>query len=273
MIDSHVHFWNFDPIKDSWISPEMGSIRADFTPEDFSTASAAAQISGYIAVQADQTENENYFLLSLAEKDTTIKGIVGWVDFLNSKLEERLTYWQKFKLIKGWRHILQAENDQFILHPTFIAGLQKLKKYNYTYDLLCAHNQLPTILKLVDKLPEQPLVLDHCGKPNIKSGDLKKWDENIKMLAQNKNVHCKISGLLTEADWQNWKELEIFNCLDIIFKHFSVDRLMYGSDWPVVLISRPYQNWFNLIHTYCSQFSEQEQQKIFSGNASSFYSL
>lgn len=270
-IDGHVHFWDFDPIRDNWITPEMGVIRNDFTPEDFIKATAAAQISGCIAIQADQSEDQNHFLLSLAKKNSIIKGIVGWVDFLNPNLEERLSYWQNFNLIKGWRHILQAENEQFILHPTFIEGLRKLTKYKYTYDLLCYHNQLPILLKLVNQLPHQPLVLNHCGKPNVKSRDLKKWEQHIQELAQNKNVFCKVSGLLAEADWQNWKEIDIFNCLDIVFKHFGVDRLIYASDWPVVLISRPYQDWFSLIQKYCSRFSDQEQQKLFSGNASSFY--
>jgi len=273
MIDSHVHFWNFDPIRDSWITSEMDIIRDDFTPEDFVKASSLMEISGCIAVQADQTEDQNHYLLSLAEKNLIVKGIVGWVDFLNANLEERLIYWKKFNLIKGWRHILQAENEAFILHPTFIKGLQSLKQHKYTYDLLCYPHQLPSILKLVDQLPNQALVLDHCGKPDIKSGDLKKWETHIQALAQNKNVLCKISGLLVEADWQNWKEIEIFNCLDIVFKYFGTDNIMYGSDWPVVLVSRPYKDWFNLVRKYCSQFKEQEQQKIFSGNASSFYRL
>ncbi len=273
MIDSHVHFWNFDPVRDSWITPEMNAIRNDFTPEDFINASSNTQIKGCVAVQADQIEDQNHFLLSLAKKNPVIKGIVGWVEILNPNLEERLTYWKNFNLIKGWRHILQAESEAFMLQPSFIEGLQILKKYNYTYDLLCYHNQMPTILKLVDQLPNQQLVLDHCGKPDVKSRDLKKWEEHIQVLAQNENVHCKISGLLAEADWKNWKEIEIFDCFDVIFKHFGTDRVLYGSDWPVVLISRPYKDWFNLVRKYCSQFSEHEQQKIFSGNATSFYKL
>ncbi len=273
MIDSHVHFWNFDPIRDSWITSEMSVIRDNFTPEDFINASSLTQIRGCIAVQADQTEAQNQFLLSLAEKNQIIKGIVGWVDLINPNLEERLNYWQEFKLIKGWRHILQAENEHFILHPSLLKGLKALKKFNYTYDLLCYHNQLSSIIKLVDQLPHQALVLDHCGKPAIKSQNFKKWTDDIQALAQNHNVYCKISGLLAEADWHNWKEIEIFNCFDVVFKNFGTDRIMYGSDWPVVLISRPYIDWYNLVLKYCSQFNEQEQQKIFSGNASSFYNL
>lgn len=273
MIDSHVHFWNFDPVRDSWITPEMAAIRNDFLPDDFQIVIDSTKITSCIAVQADQTEDQNHFLLSLAEQNQVIKGIVGWIDLLNPALEDRISYWQDFKLIKGWRHVLQAENDEFILQPSLVKGIQTIGKSGYTYDLLCYHNQLSTILKLVDQLPNQPLVLDHCGKPDVKSGDLKQWAEYIQQLAQNKNIFCKVSGLLAEADWHHWKEGDIFNCFDVIFKYFGTDRIMFGSDWPVMLVSRPYTDWFTLVQKYCTQFSETEKQKIFSENAEAFYKI
>ncbi|MEJ5995739.1 amidohydrolase family protein [Pedobacter sp. Du54] len=273
MIDSHVHFWNFDRVRDSWITPEMAAIRHDFTPEDFVNATSTTPVSGCIAVQADQTEEQNQFLLSLAENNSVIKGIVGWVDFLDPNLEERLIYWKNFPLIKGWRHVLQAENDAFILNPSFVNGLQQLKNFNYTYDLLCFHHQLTSIIKLVDQLQNQPFVLDHCGKPDVKRQDLKTWESHIKELAQNKNVFCKVSGLLAEADWKNWKEIELFNCFDVIFKHFGTDRIIYGSDWPVMLISRPYEDWLSLVSKYVSKFDKIKQEYFFSGNAHRFYNL
>jgi L-fuconolactonase len=272
-IDSHVHFWKFDPIKDSWITPEMNAIRHDFFPEDFLAASKFSQITGCVAVQANQTEEENHFLLSLARENNFIKGIVGWVDLLNPDLEDRLAYWQGFKLIKGWRHILQAEQEQFILQPALIHGLQALHQYHYTYDLLCYHHQLATIIKLVDQLPNQPFVLDHCGKPDIKGKNLSQWKQHIIELAQNDNIYCKVSGLLTEADWHNYKEIDMLNCLAVIFEHFGPERVMYASDWPVMLISKPYTDWFTLVQKYCSQFSELEQEMIFSVNTTSFYKL
>ncbi|MGM9475750.1 amidohydrolase family protein [Pedobacter sp. GSP4] len=273
MIDTHVHFWNFDPVRDSWINEDMMAIRKDFSPKNLSRVFSDLQITGCIAVQANQSEEENHFLLNLAEQNELIKGIVGWVDLLDANLEDRLTYWSNFKTIKGWRHILQAENTEFILNKKFIAGVQLLKKYNYTYDLLCYHNQLETIIQMVDQIPDQPFVLDHCGKPDVKSQDLKLWTENIKLLASNTNVHCKVSGLLAEADWKNWKEIELFNCFDSIFEYFGTERVMYGSDWPVMLISRPYPDWFNLVNKYAERFSEAEQKLIFTDNAKAFYSL
>lgn len=273
MIDSHVHFWNYDPIRDRWITPEMDVIRRDFSPSDFIQASSSTPITGCIAVQADQTEDQNHFLLSLAQENAVIKGIVGWIDLLNPHLDDRLSYWKSFELIKGWRHVLQAEDEAFILNPRLVDGLQKLKNHNFTYDLLCYHHQLPAIIKLVDQLPNQPLVLDHCGKPDVKRQDLKNWESHIDELAQHKNVSCKISGLLAEADWKNWNEKEIFNCFDVILKHFGTDRIMYGSDWPVVLISRPYQDWFNLVAKYFSRCTKNEQEQLFFTNARNFYNL
>lgn len=273
MIDSHVHFWNFDPVRDSWITEDMGKIRNDFMPKDILSTYQEIGIEGCIAVQANQSETETAFLLNLATENSIIKGIVGWTDLKAENLAERLAYWKKFELIKGWRHVLQAETDDFILDDRFADGVKTLNQFGYTYDLLCYHTQLKSIIKLVDKLPEQPLVLDHCGKPDVKTQALKAYEENIKILAQNPYLSCKISGLLTEADWLNFTENQIFNCLDIVFKHFGVDRIMYGSDWPVVLVSRPYTDWFNLVQKYVAQFTEEEKLKIFGGNAKQFYNL
>ncbi|RDC58536.1 amidohydrolase [Pedobacter chinensis] len=273
MIDTHVHFWNFDPVRDGWISEDMNAIRKDFAPKNLIRVYSELQISGCIAVQASQSEEENEFLLTLAEQNDIIKGIVGWIDLKNPNLTGRLNYWNNFKKIKGWRHVLQAESSEFILDPNFISGIKQLEDYGYTYDLLCYHNQLTDIIKMVDQIPDQPFVLDHCGKPDIKNKDLKAWSENIKTLAQNPNVLCKVSGLLAEADWKNWKETEIFNCFDVIFENFGTKRVMYGSDWPVMLISRPYQDWFYLVNKYVARFSDEEKKLIFSDNAKAFYNI
>jgi L-fuconolactonase len=273
MIDTHVHFWNFDPVRDNWINDDMQIIRKDFAPENLLDIYSELNIRGCIAVQASQSEEENHFLLELAAQHEIIKGIVGWVDLLNPNLDERLNYWQNHRTIKGWRHVLQAENRDFILNPAFITGVKQLKKYNYTYDLLCYHNQLEAIIQLVDQIPDQPFVLDHCGKPDVKSQDLKTWAKNIKTLAANPNVQCKLSGLLAEADWKNWTEKELFNCFDVIFETFGSERVMYGSDWPVMLISRPYEDWFNLVAKYTEHFSAAERKLIFTDNAKAFYKV
>lgn len=273
MIDTHVHFWNFDAVRDNWITDDMAIIRNDFGPKDIATVYEDLKIDGCIAVQANQSEAETQFLVDLAANNEVIKGIVGWVDLLSDELEERLNHWKAFPQIKGWRHVLQAEADDFILNDRFAQGVKTLNNYGYTYDLLCYHSQLPAMIKLVEKLPNQPLVLDHCGKPDVKTQDLKAYEENIKILASHSNVYCKLSGLFTEADWQNWTEQEVFNCFDIVFKHFGTERVMYGSDWPVVLVSRPYADWFNLVKKYMVQFSFAEQGQVFSANGKKFYNV
>jgi len=273
MIDTHVHFWNFDPVRDSWINEDMQAIRKDFSPKNILRTFHDLKITGCIAVQANQTEQENDFLLSLAEHNELIKGIVGWVNLRDDNISERLNYWSHFKKIKGWRHVLQAEQSDFFLSASFINGLKQLKNFGYTYDLLCYHDQLKDIIKMVEQVNEQPFILDHCGKPDLKSHNLTDWEKQIQILASNPNVHCKISGLLVEADWKHWRETDVFKCFDVIFKHFGSQRVMYASDWPVVLLSRPYQDWFQLVKKYTHGFTILEKQQIFSDNAKLFYQI
>jgi len=273
MIDTHVHFWNFEPVRDSWINDEMSAIRKDFLPKNLLGVYNELEISGCVAVQASQSEEENEFLLTLAEQNDIIKGIVGWIDLKNPNLNGRLNYWKNFNKIKGWRHVLQAETEAFILDPVFIDGIRELKKHDYTYDLLCYHNQLKSIIQMVDQIPDQPFVLDHCGKPDIKSKDITTWSHQISILAQNPQVSCKLSGLLAEADWKNWTEKELFNCFDVVFENFGCERVMYGSDWPVMLISRPYQDWFNLVKKYTQNLKEGDKKLVFGENAKAFYKL
>lgn len=273
MIDTHVHFWNFDPIRDSWINEDMKVIQNDFLPEDLSPIFENLELTGCVAVQANQHESETAFLLALANENPIIKGIVGFTDLRNPAVEDRLAYWKQFDKIKGWRHVLQAEPDDFFLSDAFINGLKSLQKFDYTYDLLMFHHQAKAIIKLVEQVPDQMLVLDHCGKPDIKSGSISVWKADMKSLARHKNVSCKISGLLTEADWYNWTEKQIFDCFDVVFDSFGTDRILYGSDWPVMTISKPYEEWFNLVKKYVSQFSKSEQENIFKGNAERFYQL
>ncbi|MDQ7947868.1 MAG: amidohydrolase family protein [Pedobacter sp.] len=273
MIDTHVHFWNFDPVRDSWINADMAVIQRDFLPADLQRADPEHKLEGCIAVQASQSEAENVFLLDLASKNKLIKGIVGWVDLCHPLLGEHLGYWKNFPLIKGWRHVLQAENEDFILAKSFIDGLRQLREHGYSYDLLCYHDQLPSMIRLVDLVPGQSFILDHCGKPNIKSGNMAAWADNISILAQNQNVCCKLSGLLTEADWQNWTEKQIFDCFDVVFNQFGLDRILFASDWPVLTLSRSYQQWIGLVKKYLEQFSTDEQHKILRDNAIRCYRL
>ncbi|MEE1944262.1 amidohydrolase family protein [Pedobacter sp. KR3-3] len=273
MIDSHVHFWQFDPVKDAWINEEMAVLQRDFSPADYCALQTENGIDGCIAVQADQSEQETAFLVDLAKHNPIIKGVVGWVDLKSKVIEEKLSFYAKEPMIKGWRHIVQAENEGFLLQPEFIRGVRALKNHGYTYDILVKHNQLPEVMQFIDQLGEQPLVIDHCAKPDLNNKDISAWTAQLKTIAQASHVYCKLSGLLTEGDWNNPDKQLIFKCLDVVFESFGTDRLLFGSDWPVMLLSKKYSYWMQMVGEYMQQFSKQEQQLVFGDNAIKFYKL
>lgn len=273
IIDSHVHFWKFDPVRDAWITKDMSVIQKDFLPEDFSLYLNENSIDSCIAVQADQSDEETAFLVNLAKQNPFIKGVVGWIDLTSDKLEQLLQKYQYEKLIKGFRHIAEGEEIGFLLQKNVLTGINALHQYGYTFDILLRQDQLLDAVKLSEKLPNQPFILDHCGKPDLKTNNLKNWKSNISELAKNHNIYCKISGLLTQGNWDNIDEKAIFEILDFIFSQFGIKRLVFGSDWPVMLLGGNYSLWLELISKYLIQFSKEEQQLFFSGNAMKFYKL
>jgi L-fuconolactonase len=230
-IDAHQHFWHYDPSKHVWMNESMGVLKTDYLPTDLAPLLQNCGLNGCVAVQANQAEEENTFLLNLGEKHALIKGIVGWVDLQSEQVENRLDYYIQFKLMKGFRHVLHDESDvDFMLRPAFLKGIGLLKKYGYTYDILIFPKHLPNTLKLVKAFPNQPFVIDHIAKPLIKKGKIKVWQKTLKAVAAHKNVSCKISGMVTEADWKNWKPTDFTPYLDAVVELFGIDRLMYGSD-------------------------------------------
>lgn len=273
-IDAHQHFWKFDPVRDSWINDEMKSIQKDFLPEDLQPVLKQNDFDGCVAVQSDQTEGENHFHFQNAEKYDFIKGIVGWVDLRSELIEERLQYYTQFKKIKGFRHVLQGEpRRDLMLLPHFMNGISFLKKYNFTYDILVFKDQLQYLPKFVSSFPDQPFVIDHIAKPDIKNGEIDQWKKDIKQVAAFKNVYCKISGMVTEADWKNWKEDDFKPYLDVIVEAFGTNRIMFGSDWPVCLVAASYNDMLRIVENYFSSFSKNEQEKFFGLNAIHFYNL
>ncbi len=273
IIDSHVHFWKFNPVRDAWITKDMAVIRKDFLPEDFSLYLNKNSIDGCIAVQADQSDEETAFLVNLAKENPFIKGVVGWIDLTSDKLEQLFQNYHSEKLIKGFRHIAEGEEIGFLLQKCVLNGIALLHQYNYTFDILLRQDQLSDAAKLSEKLPDQPFILDHCGKPDLKTNHLQEWKSNISELSQNPNIYCKISGLLTQGNWNMIDEKSIFEILDFIFLKFGIKRVVFGSDWPVMLLGGNYALWLELILKYVSQFSKEEQQLFFSGNAVKFYKL
>nr|WP_305049948.1 amidohydrolase family protein [Elizabethkingia bruuniana] len=204
MIDTHVHFWQYDEVRDSWIDDSMEVIRKDFLPSDIEELLVSNSVEGIVAVQADQSIAETRFLLDLAENNPRILGIVGWIDFLSDNFEEQLHTYRKYSKLKGWRHIVQAEPEGFLAYPQFVDNVKKLKEYNYIYDILVYYSQLEEAIEFAEKLPEQKLVLDHMGKPDLKTPEIDHWKKNITVLAKSANVYCKLSGLVTEAEKGKW---------------------------------------------------------------------
>lgn len=273
MIDTHVHFWQFEPLRDTWINEEMEVLQRDFFPRDLERMAGKFHIDGVVAVQADQSEKETEFLCTLASQNKIIKGIVGWVDLKAVNLKEKFQQYSKISIIKGFRHILQAEEPDYMLHPKFVEGVKLLKEFNFTYDVLVQNKQLPEVIKLIEKLPDQKFIIDHCAKPAIAKRQIENWEQNLKIIAENKNVYCKISGLVTEAIWHGWNKKDFYPYLDVAVKCFGPERIVFGSDWPVIYLSASYGKWIGLMKDYMSQFNHSEQDEFFSENAKRFYDL
>lgn len=273
-IDSHQHFWRFDPVRDSWINDEMKVIRKDFLPEDLGPILMENDIDGCVAVQADQSEEQNAFLLKLAAANSFIKGVVGWVDLRAGNIKDSLEFYHDFDKMKGFRHVLQGEEDRaLMLKKEFKRGISLLEGYGYTYDILIYPDQLKYTAEFVNDFPHQRFVIDHIAKPNIKDKKLGEWEKNIKAVAQHLNVYCKVSGMVTEADWSNWKGEDFKPYLDVVFEAFGTKRVMYGSDWPVCEVAGGYQKMIGLVQDYTSVLSRNEQELFWGDNAINFYNL
>ncbi|MDB4199074.1 amidohydrolase family protein [Polaribacter sp.] len=272
-IDAHQHFWQYNPQRDRWINEEMSMLKHDFLPENLLPVLQQHQFDGCVAVQADSSEKETTFLLELAEDNAFIKGVVGWLDLCNENIDVRLNHFSKYKKLKGLRHIVQAEPDGFMLQKEFQHGISALEKYDFTYDILIFPHQLEEAIELVSKFSKQKFILNHCAKPYIKDNKINIWKKNLEKLARFKNVACKVSGLTTEANWNSWNQKEIQPYLDVVFKAFENDRLLFGSDWPVSLLAGNYTETVGLIENYIQQFSKTEQQQIIGLNAINWYNL
>ncbi len=272
-IDAHQHFWKFNPIRDAWIDDSMQIIRKDFLPQDLKPILNDNNIDGCVAIQADQSEIETEFLLENARQNPFIKGVVGWIDLKAENVEERLSHYSINSLFKGVRHIVQAEANDFMLRKDFQNGISKLEQFNLTYDILIFPPQIESAIALVNKFPNQKFVIDHIAKPYIKTGRIDEWKANMIELAKAQNVLCKVSGMVTEANLKHWEISDFTPYLDVVFNAFGIDRILYGSDWPVCLLAAKYEQQLQLVQDYIKGFSENDKTKILGGNAIKFYNL
>jgi L-fuconolactonase len=273
-IDAHQHFWQFDPVRDNWITDDMSVIQKDFLPENLKSVLDKNGLDGSVAVQASQSEKETEFLISLAEENKFIMGVVGWVDLQADDIKDRLAKYKSIPVIKGFRHVLQGETQRdLMLQPSFKRGIAALQQFGFTYDILIFPDQLKFCRELVAEFPDQKFVIDHLAKPGIKNGEIAEWKNETNLIAAYPNVYCKISGMVTEADWKNWKEEDFKPYLDVVVNAFGIKRIMYGSDWPVCLLAGFYEKIMGIVVNYFSVFTAEEQDQVFGLNAKHFYEL
>lgn len=273
-IDAHQHFWQYEPVKDAWIGDDMKALKRDFMPTDLQPLLEREDFDGCVAVQADQSEQETFFLLELAENFGSIKGVVGWVDLCAADIAERLEYFSTIPLVKGFRHIVQAEpQDDFLLRKDFGRGIALLQHYDFTYDILIQPRHLKFANEFVRRFPNQPFVIDHLAKPLIRDGIFDDWKKDMQLIAQSPNVGCKLSGLVTQADWKNWKPEDFKIYIETVLESFGPDRILFGSDWPVCLLAASYAQVCGLIEQYISQLTLNEKEKLLGLNAQRFYHL
>lgn len=273
-IDSHQHFWHYNPGEFGWINDQMSVIRKDFLPADLKVELDKTGFNGSIAVQARQHLEETAWLLELASNHNFIRGVVGWVDLCSTELTKQLELLSANKKLVGVRHVIHDEpDDNFMLRPDFLKGIEQLQKYGLTYDILIFPKHLPNTLQFVKAFPDQVFILDHIAKPDIKNQVFTPWKENIDKLAKFPNVHCKLSGMVTEADWKRWKEEDMIPYLEIVLENFGFERVMIGSDWPVCKVAGQYGKVMDIVRNFIQNLSVAEQRAVLGENAQRIYNI
>jgi L-fuconolactonase len=273
-MDSHQHFWQYDPAQYRWISETMRVLRRDFLPDTLGPLLSQNGFHGAVAVQARQSVQETEWLLALAEQFDFIKGVVGWVDLQSRQAVEQIQRLAGHAKLKGLRHVVHDEpDDHFMLRPAFQRGLALLQEFNLTFDLLLFPHHLPVAVQLVERFPQQRFVVDHLAKPLIRDHILSPWDKDLAALAGHENVYGKLSGMVTEAAWHDWKVADFTPYLDTVLQAFGPDRVMIGSDWPVCTVAGSYQSVMQIVIEYIKRFSKEEQDNILGMNCCRFYQL
>jgi L-fuconolactonase len=273
-IDAHHHLWRYSKEDYGWITGNMAPIARDFLPRDLQQVLTSSGIQGSLAVQARQSLAETESLLNFAQEFPIIRGVVGWAPIASPEFPQVLERFHPFQKLKGFRHVVQDEpDDDFLLRPDFNDGIALFKQHGLVYDILIFERQLPAAISFVDRHPSQVFVLDHIAKPRIRDRVLEPWNTNIRELARRENVFCKLSGMVTEADWAHWRPQDLQPYFDVVLDAFGPKRLMAGSDWPVCLLAATYQTWFSTLREFISRLSDAEQEMILGDVATHIYSL
>ncbi len=273
-IDCHQHFWRYSASEYGWIGAGMDVLRRDFLPAELAPVAKAAGIGGTVAVQARQTIEETKWLLSLAAENPLIRGVVGWAPLISEGAEESIERLAANPLLKGLRHVLHDEpDDNYMLRPDFLRGVGLLERHKLVYDILIFERHLPQTLEFVDRFPGLTFVVDHVAKPRIREGVMEPWRTLMLALARRQNVYCKISGMVTEADWKKWRVEHLRPYFETVMEAFGPRRVMFGSDWPVVLLGSEYSLWADTVRSLAAKLSAEERDALFRGTATSVYKL
>jgi L-fuconolactonase len=273
-IDAHHHLWRYTPAEYDWIDESMQVLRRDFLPEDLKAAMRSAGVDGTVAVQARQTLEETRWLLDLAETNDEILGVTGWAPIAGGDFPALMEEFENRPKLKGLRHVIQSEKDEnYILREDFNAGIRALAGSGLVYEILIYERHLPQTIEFVDRHPQQVFVLDHVAKPLIAAGIVEPWASRMRELGQRENVWCKVSGMVTEADWKTWTPEKLKPYMDVAVEAFGPSRLIAGSDWPVCLVACSYDRWWHVLQEYFAGFSETERARVFGGNAVEVYGL
>ena len=267
-IDAHHHFWRYDPVQYDWIGEDMGALRRDFLPEHLEQEIRAAGIDGVVSVQARQSLEETAALAEFARRHDFIKGFVGWVPLVSPDVTRDLEAFAGEPKFRGVRHVLQGEaDDRYMLRADFNAGIRALGRFGLVYDVLIFERHLPQTIDFVRAHPAQTFVLDHLAKPRVKDGSFDDWRKNLRELSRHENVFCKLSGLVTEAHWQDWTEDGLRPYADAVLEAFGARRTLFGSDWPVCLVACGYGRWVQVVRDFARALSADEQAELFGGTA------
>lgn len=273
-LDSHQHFWSYNADDYGWMTGPLAPLARDYLPADLQCHLNQAGLDGSILVQVRQSLEENRWMLELADQNPSIRGVVGWVDLCAEDVADQIDRFSEHAAFKGVRHIVQDEpDDEYLLRPEFQRGVGILVSKGMRYDILVYPKQLDAAIAFVRAFPEQPFVLDHIAKPLVKEGVLAPWADQIRALAESDNVSCKVSGMITEADWNDWTEADFDPYLDVVLEAFGAERLMYGSDWPVCTLAGSYERVFALAERFAARLSTAERAAFYGGNAARFYGV
>jgi len=270
-IDAHHHLWTLARGDYGWLTPKLAPIYRDFAVADLAPLLSAAEICGTILVQAAPTEAETMFLLDITDGAELVRGVVGWTDFDAEDAAARIEAFAGRTHLVGLRPMVQdIADDDWLLKPGLTAGLAAMAEQNLIFDALVLPRHLPRLSRVVDLHPDLQFVLDHCAKPSLATGDIAAWKDDIAKLAKRPNIVCKLSGLATEAA-PGWQVADMRPALNHVLANFGPERLLWGSDWPVVNLAGGYAKWLAAAETLLADLSDDERAGIFGLNAARIY--